>query len=892
MTRCMTVCTILVIVDEVSCGDGIKSTLEESKKNSHLNSQWILVCDDVIKAEIESFGESEMQIISFDGLSRMSHGDVLFHPLLHHYRSQSMIVSTLSGLSFLSAVESKLEQSSQDMSSVAFIVVGPPTGGNEMNDVVFSLNNDKSVLEPYVKNSERNKYGSSLGLYLLNPLFFSLSTFLSSKVSGSSMMSRLYSILSIIQHDASKYIGIVLNERNGALGRVIHRLMRGQHKTIISVVVLGSSSTSSYNAVFGNWPKSDWKAPMFLEICTSPPTDNKISGVDPSHEDTALCFRINRDKMLMDRLCFLFAHINAAGVVDKIENRYEPHSIPLEHKNASVVERVTPSDPLPCYWLLEGNSYCVYIKLGGWSSNPWINDDDDGDIEGDVNGGCEVGNHQLDSSATESVDESKESLSSPCNVVHDDSVVDDVINSSHDSSLMCMDTKYYVSFPSQIKTSSIDGIDEHSDACPTQNNQSRTKIEPIMAHYYRIYCPILSDIHFHITYSNITKPSPSPMRIHEHTIQDSGVVSQDLLSAVLNKSSICHRDGNMTVRMSSGRLLAVHIAVISPLSLALKGNSLYQSKLHFQINSVEHRLPLSIGHRGCGVNDLMNQRYVENSIGSFNALVYERGITFAELDLNVTQDRYPVVFHDSLIVPKSSDNVHSEALSINALRFDELSNIPVPVPFAFTGGNQYVPLFSDILKYTPLCLNYDLEIKYPMISELEMVNPNFSKNEYVNALLECLLQDSIQTRSLFFSSFDPDICLYVRHKQSKYPVMLLTEGGYHEDVTMTDQRRISIIGSIEFAAANGLLGIVTDTRAVNEEITQLAFSYGLLLMTYGGNNNSREWRSTLRNMSIHGICADSFEGDDGQSNDAMKNVMSQLNNRLNDGSGFYSIQSL
>ena len=95
-----------------------------------------------------------------------------------------------------------------------------------------------------------------------------------------------------------------------------------------------------------------------------------------------------------------------------------------------------------------------------------------------------------------------------------------------------------------------------------------------------------------------------------------------------------------------------------------------------------------------------------------------------------------------------------------------------------------MPTMKDMIYTLPTALNFNLEVKYPTLvriselimkqSELSMAELNCTKNEYINTIITTVegLQSS---RMIYYSSFDPDICLHLLYKQAKYPVFLLLD---------------------------------------------------------------------------------------------------------------------
>ena len=92
-------------------------------------------------------------------------------------------------------------------------------------------------------------------------------------------------------------------------------------------------------------------------------------------------------------------------------------------------------------------------------------------------------------------------------------------------------------------------------------------------------------------------------------------------------------------------------------------------------------------------------------------------------------------------------------------------------------------------------------------------------NTYVDTILQMVFRlryrlsplqsssSSPRLREIVFSSFNPDLCLLLRLKQSQIPVLFLTDAGCNPDVG--DVRATTIQEAVRFAARWDLLGIVS-----------------------------------------------------------------------------------
>lgn len=156
-----------------------------------------------------------------------------------------------------------------------------------------------------------------------------------------------------------------------------------------------------------------------------------------------------------------------------------------------------------------------------------------------------------------------------------------------------------------------------------------------------------------------------------------------------------------------------------------------------------------------------------------------------------------------------------------------------------------LPTFRECFKRLPDSLGFNVEIKYPAAEDIKEEGLVVAeRNEYVDTILnvvfdcagdryEIILSDF---RNIFFSSFDPDVCILLRLKQPRYPVFFLTHGGTE---VFSDIRMNSIQQAIRFAKSNHLMGIVSHAHPVirTPQLVRSVKRTGLLLCTYGTENN-------------------------------------------------------
>jgi glycerophosphoryl diester phosphodiesterase len=120
-----------------------------------------------------------------------------------------------------------------------------------------------------------------------------------------------------------------------------------------------------------------------------------------------------------------------------------------------------------------------------------------------------------------------------------------------------------------------------------------------------------------------------------------------------------------------------------------------------------------------------------------------------------------------------------------------------------------VPTLRQVLEHTPPSLRFNLEVKYPFQprwdSNLFLQSDAFEVNGFVDAILRLVFEFAEDGREITFSSFDPNICLALSLKQSRYDVFFLSDTKELRD--LKDYRSFYIEGAIQFANAQHLAGI-------------------------------------------------------------------------------------
>ena len=291
-----------------------------------------------------------------------------------------------------------------------------------------------------------------------------------------------------------------------------------------------------------------------------------------------------------------------------------------------------------------------------------------------------------------------------------------------------------------------------------------------------------------------------------------------------------------------------------------------------------------IGHRGLGKNVSARKslQLGENTVQSFVAAA-NFGASYVEFDVQLTKDLVPVIYHDFLVGETGIDApVHTVTLeqflhfgggpgsrraaadpiplrrrdSFSAGMSEETSTSGLSERMKHTralktqgfkansrGHTIQAPFttLEELFKTLPGSLGFNIEIKYPMLSESqghEMDPYAVELNSFVDTILT-KVYDLGGKRNIIFSSFNPEICILLSLKQSSIPVLFLTVAGL---APVGDIRAESLKEAIRFAGRWSLLGVVsvTDPLVLCPRLIKVVQESGLACVTYGVQNNDLE----------------------------------------------------
>lgn len=255
-----------------------------------------------------------------------------------------------------------------------------------------------------------------------------------------------------------------------------------------------------------------------------------------------------------------------------------------------------------------------------------------------------------------------------------------------------------------------------------------------------------------------------------------------------------------------------------------------------------------IGHRGCGMNGLPATRMMENTISSFQE-AYRRGVKWVEMDVQLTRDEVPVIFHDFIIQSGASP------IGINEITLKE---------FLHLVGNQdeknhSLPCtLSRFLEQIDDEHGVNIEIKYPLPSEERRYKlKDLVPAERVAEKVVEMVQRS-RRQKVIFSSFHPYILLMMKLRLPNFNIFMLTEARGNERNPYTN----TLYDALYFCTKLGLDGVVLDwsCMAMNPtDIVKIFKSFDLKTFVYGNEINDKNVISILKEAGAHGIIIDNLE---------------------------------
>ncbi|KAK8156604.1 Glycerophosphoryl diester phosphodiesterase family-domain-containing protein [Phyllosticta citrichinensis] len=161
---------------------------------------------------------------------------------------------------------------------------------------------------------------------------------------------------------------------------------------------------------------------------------------------------------------------------------------------------------------------------------------------------------------------------------------------------------------------------------------------------------------------------------------------------------------------------------------------------------------------------------------------------------------------------------------------------------------------EEALLEVPEDVGFNIEIKYPRIHEAlgAGVSPiSHDLNTFIDTILATIVRCTTQhsststsnpsPRPIVLTSFTPEVCILLAHKQRAFPILFITNGG-KQPVEDHDVRAQSVRSAVRFARQWGLDGVVfaADVFDICPGLIRRVKSKGLRCGSYGGVNGDVE----------------------------------------------------
>eukprot|EP00794_Sanderia_malayensis_P016097 gene16097-17718_t len=299
--------------------------------------------------------------------------------------------------------------------------------------------------------------------------------------------------------------------------------------------------------------------------------------------------------------------------------------------------------------------------------------------------------------------------------------------------------------------------------------------------------------------------------------------------------------------------------------------------IHWHPEFSDKKRSLEMGHRGCGTThgkSRSSKTPTENTIASFTR-AFEKGADYVELDVQLTKDFVPVVFHDfytaACVKRRDCDDFKKITIAVNDLTLEELASLE----FTFTGESKVdgkgvsdsshglFPTLEKVLDDSPPELGIFIELKFPAQEKSGAweSDPRVDKNKLVDRTLD-VVYSTAGSRRIILGSFDPAVCTMLRLKQPLYKVVFITCGENDIYPLCMDHRSRTIQMAINFAVSEDLLGISVMADPLVDKMSELlkkAKQCDIEVFTWGDANADPQFIKQQTELGIAGIIYDRLD---------------------------------
>lgn len=289
---------------------------------------------------------------------------------------------------------------------------------------------------------------------------------------------------------------------------------------------------------------------------------------------------------------------------------------------------------------------------------------------------------------------------------------------------------------------------------------------------------------------------------------------------------------------------------------------------------------MSAGHRGSGSGRRVDlpEKLLENTIDSFN-YAHRHGADMCELDILITADGIPIVYHDfdvdAVAAQQSSDELGKFRVQVNQFTHKQLRDFRLLAlhdgegcPYTLNVPNQNetnrpFPTLAEVLQQVDETCGLNIEIKWPqLLEDGKMEARRFREiNDFVDRIIRVVLENA-GNRRIVLESFDADLTVMLRLKQTNFPVIFLSQGMTDRYKRYADMRARSIWNGVYFAQAFDLAGLdlVSDYYLVmGKELINFIKDHDLIARAWGNISESSEILETLKGLNLQCLTYDKID---------------------------------
>jgi glycerophosphocholine phosphodiesterase GPCPD1 len=133
-------------------------------------------------------------------------------------------------------------------------------------------------------------------------------------------------------------------------------------------------------------------------------------------------------------------------------------------------------------------------------------------------------------------------------------------------------------------------------------------------------------------------------------------------------------------------------------------------------------------------------------------------------------------------------------------------------------------------------------------------------NDYVDIIIKTVMQHA-KNRDIILSCFHPDVCSLIALKQTRYPLLFLTQGVTEKYVDYWDPRTRNVPMATFFAKSIGFLGIDVHAEELlkDRSLIQFVKQRNLVLFVWGEDLMDKTLIKQLKQEGVDGVIYDKID---------------------------------